>query len=210
MSLESLEKAICEAGSDNAEFFGGIWTGGYYIQQDPKEFAQLVQFLKDYSAIKNFKHYLAIGVAAGGVERFLVENCEIESLTIIDNGEHPAHKHWNANCNAIDRLTGGTDEFIGDSHSKKAAHFLWDICDELSMKFGLIGIDGDHSPQGVLQDWEMVQPYLAPGCLVWLHDILIDIPGQSGARKLFARLKEKYEVLLQTNGKFGIAVLRVP
>lgn len=202
MNLESLEKAICEAGSDNHEFFGGTWTGGYFIQQDPKEFAQFVECLHKCGP---FNNYLAIGVAAGGNEKFLVENVDIGYIFVIDNGEHPNFKHFDRD------LLSKDDLFIGDSHSKNAVKFLNEILiDGEQAKFNLIGIDGDHSPEGVLQDWELVQPYLAPGALVWFHDIHIDIPGQHGARKLFSRLEKEYEVVLKTTGRFGIAVIRVP
>ncbi len=200
MSLKEIEAKIREAGSDGAAFFGGSWTGGYYIQQDPKEFAELVQLLQGFQ----FDNYLAIGIAAGGVERFICENVSVKRLTVIDDGEHPNHRHWDA-----DAVLGRGDviEFIGNSHSSKAKEFL--RVNHGAIPFNLVGIDGDHSPQGVLQDWEMVQPYLAPGCLVWFHDIHVSEIGQHGGRKLWARLKNEHEVCLETNGRFGIGVIRV-
>lgn len=198
MTLEEIESAICKAGSDNHEFFGGTWTGGYYIQQDQKEFAQLVKLLQGFQ----FRNYLAIGIAAGGVERFICDHVDIGNLTVIDNGEHPNHKFWKEN-KPKDFDSFFVNEIIGDSHSLST----WDKLEKA--KFNLVGIDGDHSPQGVLQDWELVQPYLAPGALVWFHDIKISEPGQTGARKLWSRLKREQEVLLETNGKFGIGVLCV-
>ncbi len=208
MSLEAIEKAICEAGSDNHEVFGGTWTGGYLIQQDPKEFAELVECLQKNGP---FGNYLAIGVAAGGNERFLIENVDIGSLVVIDNGEHPNFKHFDRNLAGIGSHPpyGGEEVFIGNSHSKSAAKFIHEICDETTHKFELVGIDGDHSPEGVLQDWELVQPFLAPGAIVWYHDTKMPIPGQHGARKLFARLKTQHEVLLETDGRFGIGCIRI-
>lgn len=206
--IRELEQAICKAGSDNHQFFGGTWTGGYFIQQDPKEFAQLVEFLQGFK----IKDYLAIGIAAGGVERFIMENVSIETILVIDDGKHPNHTGWTENRKAIStlarvsprRVDVSAQDFIGDSHSKAARKYL-----ENFTHFDLVGIDGDHSPQGVLQDWEMVQPYLAPEGLVWFHDISISDAGQTGARKLWSRLKTQYDVLLETKGKFGIGVLRV-
>ena len=205
-SLDSLEDAINAAGSDNHEYFGAKWTGGYHIQQDPKEFALLIQTLQ----WTEFENYLVIGVAAGGTERFICENVIVGTLIAIDDGNHPNHKYWEENKMAMEKLQWGRQRFQAtlykdDSHSKEAERCLR-CC---GLKFNLVGIDGDHSPQGVLQDWELVQPYLAPGALVWFHDILIDEAGQNGARKLWIRLKTQHEVLLETKGKFGIGVIRV-
>ena len=209
MSLEDIEKAICEAGSDNHEIFGGIWTGGYLIQQDPKEFAQLIQCLEQHAPHGD---WLSIGIAAGGNERFIFEQDFVfGDLFVIDNGEHPNHKHWAENKKAIVHHPDSIlQEFIGDSHSQACKEWLESWSKFVPQRFAVIGIDGDHSPEGVLQDWELVQPYLAPGAIVWVHDIRMDIPGQHGARKLWQRLKTQYEVLLETDGKCGIGVLRVP
>jgi cephalosporin hydroxylase len=193
---------INAAGSDNREYFGATWTGGYHIQQDPQEFAELVELLQGIGLIYD---YLSIGIAAGGVERFLCENADIGVLTVIDDGQHPNHKHWEENRAAI-RKDHLVMETYCDSHSKEAAEFLQIV----RGKYNLVGIDGDHSTQGVLQDWELVQPYLAPNALVWFHDTVISEAGQTGARKLVARLKTQHEVILETNGKFGIGVIRVP
>ncbi len=198
MTLDEIDAKILDAGSDNHQYFGAKWTGGYYIQQDPKEFAELVELLHGFE----YRNYLAIGIAAGGTERFICENARVGGVYVIDDGKHPNFKKSGANLSIPGFLSSA---FIGDSHSIKAALQLkaW------NRSFNLVGIDGDHSPQGVLQDWEMVQPYLAPGALVWFHDIHVSEIGQHGARKAWARLKTEHEVLLETNGKFGIGVLRV-
>lgn len=181
----------------------GLWDEGYCIQQDPEEFAELVECLK---AREPFRSCLAIGIAAGGVERFLIENVKIERLCIMDDGKHPNHKVWEeGNKQAVNRRIVGHYPFIGDSHSDAAGLFLAG----LGTSFDLVGIDGDHSPQGVAQDWEKVRHYLIPGAIVWFHDIHVSEAGQTGARKLWARLKTEYEVVLETNGQFGIGVIRV-
>jgi hypothetical protein len=130
----------------------------------------------------------------------------------MDDGKHPNHRFWSkaekksetANRQAIaDRIP--LHEFIGDSHSEKAQDFL----KGLDFKFNLMGIDGDHTTSGVRQDWALVQPYLAPGALVWFHDIHIEITGQTGARELFFELRKKYRPLLETRKRFGIGVIKV-
>ena len=73
-----------------------------------------------------------------------------------------------------------------------------------------MAIDGDHSYDGVRQDWKLVQPYLAEGAIVWFHDIQVLLRDSDGANRLWhERLSIDHEVLLQTPGPFGIGVIRV-
>lgn len=188
----------------------GLWNEGYCIQQDPEELAALVECMEKHAA---YGDYLAIGIAAGGVERFISEQSIFEDFFVIDNGKHPDFPVWEKNKQSIIHHDNSclVDEFIGDSHSPEARAFLdrWFAMFPRESSITCAGIDGDHSPQGVAQDWELVQPYLAPGALVWFHDIRVSDVGQTGARKLWARLKTEKEVLLETNGQFGIGVIRV-
>ncbi len=197
---------IKAAGSDDHLFFGGTWTGGYHIQQEPEEFSELIECLNEHG---KWGDYLAIGIAAGGVERFISEQCMFKDFYVIDNGKHPKFPVWEQNKVAIRRHPDSmlVDEFIGDSHSQGAKDFLDKWFPEPTITCA--GIDGDHTPQGVAQDWELVKPYLCKGALVWFHDINISEAGQSGARKLWARLRIEHKVLLETKGKFGIGVIKV-
>jgi hypothetical protein len=222
--VPGLIDSILLAGSDNAAVFAKGYqnarSGGYHIQQEPQEYAALLAVLRDYAP---FHTALSIGIAAGGNERFLVEHVDVRQLVVLDDGNHPMHRIWGGpihpgelephpervpvdmpNRDAI-RERIPLHEFIGDSHSKAAAKFL----EELDFKFNLVAIDGDHSPAGVRQDWALVKPYLAPGAIVWFHDIALDEPGQTGARELWMELRRKHQVLLETRIKFGIGAVRI-
>src|SRR5205085_6787157 len=72
---------IENAGSDHLPTFGGKFEGGYHIQQNPAEFANLLMALKG----RPIKSYLQIGNAAGGSERLICEYLGIVDLTIIDD-----------------------------------------------------------------------------------------------------------------------------
>ncbi len=114
-----------------------------------------------------FQNSLEIGTAAGGTTRFIRELVTIERTVILDDGKHPRFPVWmNQNRQHVKGLT----EFIGDSHSPEARQFL----DSLATRFDLAAIDGDHSEEGVLADWKLVQPFLADGKrgIVWFHDTL--------------------------------------
>lgn len=198
-----LIESIIAAGFDDAEHFAkgvhGAATGGYMIQQDPEEFAKLISVLR---TVQPFHTALSIGIAAGGNDRFMVENVDIKQLVVMDDGKHWNHKVWKDNKAAIQIPV---HEHIGNSHAKPAAAFL----EKLGFKYNLVGIDGDHSPAGVRQDWEMVKPYLAPGAVVWFHDIAVKEPGQNGAAELWFELRRHHKVLLETRKKFGIGVVQV-
>lgn len=222
--MPGLIESIIHAGSDKAEVFCENYkeakTGGYHLQQDPKEFAALISVLRDYAP---FHSALSIGIAAGGNERFLVENVDVRQLVVIDDGKHWNHRIWSGPLDEKDMQESATrtaldvpnrvavadliplHEFIGDSHSKAAAKFL----EDLDFRFNLVGIDGDHSPAGVRMDWEMLKPYLAPGAIVWFHDIALTEPGQTGAAELWFELRRKHKVILEIRNKFGIGAVRL-
>jgi cephalosporin hydroxylase len=192
--LPTIVDSITLAGTDSVSYFGGLYEGGYHIQQSPEEFSQLVCLL---AALGPFKAYLEIGTAAGGAIRFLNDHIQIDRNVIIDNGEHPKSHIWSSqNRQYVPNVT----EFIGDSHSPQAADFLW----QLGIPFDLIAIDGDHSYSGVLADWNLVQPYTQTGTVVWFHDINVC----EGVALLWNELKSSQTVFLETN-QLGIGVLRL-
>lgn len=202
--IPALISSIEEAGSDNHRVFGGTWTGGYAIQQDPSELAALVRAIGAAGGVGN---YLQIGIAAGGTERFLCERCEVQELSVIDDGKHPANKIWRAqNKAAIESRDVKVTEFIGSSHGLEAARFLT----EGRPAYDLIGIDGDHTPAGVRLDWALVKPFIPIGGLIWFHDINCLGAGETGAREFWSKAKrmEGFEVRLETVGRFGIGLLR--
>ena len=197
--MEAVIRSICAAGSASHRFFGGTWTGGYYLQQNPAELAQLMRTLRQSGP---FADSLEIGIAAGGTTRLIREHVSIGATTVIDDGTHPHHIHWQRNRVGIERLV----EFIGDSHSPQAKRFLT----AAGRSYDYVAIDGDHSDEGVLQDWQLVQPLLAERAVVWFHDIHLRRPGGDGVRRLWhEELREKHEVLLETRELSGIGVIRV-
>lgn len=192
--LTDLVDRVHAAGSDHLPTFGGSFEGGYGIQQVPEELARLTCLLAAYAP---FRDSLEIGIAAGGTTRFLREHVDIARTTVIDDGRHPRFPTWSLNRHHVPVLS----EFIGDSHSRGARDFLTG----LGRAFDLVAIDGDHSPAGVRADWRLVQPFLAPGALVWFHDVTcVHCPGVIA---LWRELRDFYPVLLETD-VLGIGVLR--
>jgi hypothetical protein len=204
--LETLIKEIEEAGTSEL-LFGGTWVGGYHIQQDPSELAKLVECLRtNISRAGSAGSYLGVGVAAGGTERFIAEKVGLDSLTIIDNGEHKQFDVWQkVNKPAIESRDIKVWEHIGDSHDEQADEFLrlW------GGHYDIVGIDGDHSACGVRLDWRLVEPYIHKGTLVWLHDINVKRVHDQGPLELWEKLKNKYTVRLETYEAYGIGVVQI-
>ena len=202
-----LIKEIEEAGSSDLEF-GGSWVGGYHIQQDPSEFADLILCLEANMRKAAKLRYLQVGSAAGGCERFIMEKLKMNSLTIIDDGKHFQFEWWNkVNRKKLQEQGFEISEHIGDSHEEAADEFL----KKQGRKYDLIGIDGDHSACGARLDWLLVEPYIQEGTLIWLHDLHVQRVHDQGPWELWSKLKSKpnFEVRLETMKNFGIGLIQV-
>ena len=136
--------------------------GGYLLQQNPQELAALVAYLKQRP--NGLGTYVEIGTASGGTLRFLYEELKAERLLSIDNGEHEHAGYQRENLAGI-LLT----RFVGDSHGQEAREALkaWASGEAV---VDVAFIDGDHSREGLLQDFHLVRPYLTPNAIVILHD----------------------------------------
>ncbi len=161
MNHSEIVRYIENAGSDSLGTFGGTFEGGYHIQQNPHEFADLIEFITNVYPAKRFENYIEIGAAAGGAAMVLSELLNIGTVHIIDNNEHSKHVHRHDNLKTITHK-----EFIGDSHSNAAHEWL----SALDTFYDFALIDGDHSYYGVRQDTALVIPYLNEGALVVYHD----------------------------------------
>lgn len=187
-----------------ADGFNNPNVGPYAIQQEPVEFAQLVEILR-----QRFIHtYLQVGSAAGGSERFICEKANVKTLHIIDLGTHEHHRIWQE-VNRPALVAQGVEimEHWGDSHEEPAEQFLA----EHGLKYDLIGIDGEHTPAGVRMDWKLIEPCLKPGALVFLHDIahLNQRLCDHGPWEVWCKLKERHKVLLESLTGFGIGLIEV-
>lgn len=160
---DNIKKYIEDAGSDCISAFGGTYDGGYHVQQNPNEFADLIYYLRQNKMPYN-ADYLEIGAAGGGASRILYELLNLKFITIIDNNLHPKHIYRKNNLKNIPHM-----EFIGDSHSNECYQFL----KTLNKKYDLVFIDGDHSYNGVKQDTNLVLPYLKNKSKIIFHDTLL-------------------------------------
>ena len=102
-----------------------------------------------------------------------------------------------------------------DSHQPATAARIQTLLAGRALDF--LFIDGDHSYSGVKADYELYSPFVAPGGLIALHDI---VPASTqlafGVAQFWQELKKKEKgatsefVADWGQGGFGIGVVRVP
>ena len=73
----------------------------------------------------------------------------------------------------------------------------------------LLFIDGDHTYEGVKQDWEMYSPLVRPGGLVVFHDVAGNY-DTTQVKRFWDEIKPGYkyrEYMVHPRGQYGIGVL---
>jgi len=206
---EEILEFVLSAGSDSTEVFGGRFKGGYELQQCPEE---ITDFLEKYQNLE-IDNFLEIGVAAGGNTRIFCDYLKIKNVHVMDLNEHPSisyPENPNARDNNFENLKNSNEfkSFYGDSHSEDAKKWL----EDLSTKFQMVFIDGDHTEHGIKLDTELVLPHLDDNAYVIYHDTVIGVGSQEFDQKLkndlFPELKLEIDFISTTIFKKGISVYR--
>lgn len=104
--------------------------------------------------------------------------------------------------------TGKVTLINADSHKDET---LLKVIREAS-KLDLLFIDGDHSYEGVKQDFKMYKPLVNQGGLIAFHDIVEHTPGSDcNVKKLWDEIKNDFDYIEiidnHDQGGFGIGVL---
>jgi len=157
------------------------------IKQKPREFALLIKAINKVSP----KCVVEIGVLRGGLTSWCVD--KIDKVI------------------GIDYKSKGKNILNGDSHNEDTLAKLVEWLD--GYEIDVLFIDGDHSYEGVKQDFEMYSPLVREGGLIAFHDIL-DSPYHKakdfGIFEFWEEIKGKYtweEYIKETNTWGGIGVL---
>jgi len=200
-TVEEIEQAILDLGSDHLPTFGGIFEGGINSQQVADELAPCILTILESG--EKINSYLEIGSASGG-SCFIINHYFNPGVNVlVDNNIHPKAVLRPVVLKDIARR-----ELIGSSHDNS-------ICEkirEMKTTFDMLLIDGDHLYEGCRQDVEMYGPLLKENGWFILHDTQIGQPF--GTNKLFnellvdSRWKFVKEYVSEKYSKCGIGLFR--
>ncbi|HLG90823.1 MAG TPA: class I SAM-dependent methyltransferase [Candidatus Saccharimonadales bacterium] len=132
----------------------------YYIQQVPEEISAL---LHELAKADHYSNFMEIGSAAGGTSRLFNDFFHFRNMVVLDNNAY--------NQKAVrirkQQLAGlPVMEFNGDSQSVEANNFVRD----LNIEFDILFIDGDHSYNGVRNDYYNHLEFVKKGGFLIFHD----------------------------------------
>lgn len=186
-----------EAGVNNGEYFSAK-EGGLELQQIPEEYVEYLWILKT----GRFKSYLNIGIGNGG--SFLLETLiqpELEISYAVDNLSYGTHTNRVKVSEVFDILELETSSDVRFWEQNSSEFFKHN-----TLTFDVIFIDGDHSYEGVLEDFQNALTVLNPeGCII-LHDInSYQCPG---VVKLWQEIKNENCIEFIHGSKCGIGVWR--
>ena len=171
---------------------------------------ELAEFLRVLQAERP-RRAMEIGTAGGGtlylLARVIDPKGRLISLDLPGGPGGGGYPDWKIPLYRAFALPGQDLELVrGDSHSPEVAARAraWLAGEPLDALF----IDGDHSYEGVKQDFEMYGPMVRPGGLIALHDI----EYCEGVRRFWDELKadrpEARELLGSEGRVYGIGLVR--
>lgn len=137
-----------------------------------------------------------IGCDAGGTLyawRAMWPTARVYGVTLDDNGPHTGGQGY--------RLADhGATVLRGDSHDRVT---LQRLKDQLGgRKVDVLFIDGDHTREGVLADWNMYAPLVRAGGMVVFHDVCNDSAMTAGSREVWEQMKREA-------GQYGEPVMEI-
>jgi hypothetical protein len=188
-----------EAGVNHPSWFGeGLFVGGLEIQQIPEEYVEYLWFLKT----NKFNNYLNIGIGNGG--SFLVETLIQDSLKMsigVDNVSYWREEQLASITQKVDWLKTNTNTHVDFVNTDSTTWFSY-----TDAKFDIIFIDGDHSYEGVKEDFVNSLKVLKEEGYIVLHDIAST--GCPGVVKLWSEINNKRCLEFVNNNTCGIGIYK--
>lgn len=144
------------------ENFDILWTickREFGIQQKPEEYVELLDLMIKHSV----KKVLEIGCYSGGTTRGFLEITD--SVISIDGCKQ-------GQINALEEQYPDKYRFsLRNSHDVSTKDWIKSIVDAEG-QFDFLFIDGDHSAEGSMQDFNMYREFVKPGGIIAFHDIV--------------------------------------
>jgi predicted O-methyltransferase YrrM len=181
--------------------------------QNPSEFGPFL----DYLSGRVLRRVLEIGTQFGGTT-WIFSQIATDDATIVsvDDGTQFTDEDVKQEAEKyIAAFNGRAEQQLfmvqGNSHDPAIRDMIEARVDG---PFDLLLIDGDHSYEGVKQDWEMYSPLVSPGGLVAFHDIVEWAPDRNyGVHILWAQIKNDYvhhEFYADGTDAAGLGVIEIP
>jgi len=210
MSKERLYRFMDKECSLNDILYTPFNYAGYWVyrsirpQQIPTEIEQLAKEIEKLSP----STILEIGTSNGGTlyiwARYINSCRRIISIDLPESYPYAKIKFF--------KLFDRAKEFYflrGNSHSKKTVDMFTQVLGQ--EKIGFLYIDGDHSYEGVKQDFKTYGQFVARGGIVALHDIMYH--RNYGIDRFWNEIRCQYAskeiVASQNQLGYGIGVLYV-
>jgi cephalosporin hydroxylase len=175
-----------------------------------------------YNAIKILHEikpqiFLEIGTKAGGT-LFLFsiissKNSKILSVDLPGGAFGGGYEEWKIPIyRTFARPTQQMYLIRDDSHKESTRKKVEQLLD--SKKLDFLFIDGDHTYEGVKEDFEMYSPFVKSGGIIVFHDIVVHREDLNCSVNEFwdeIKLKYKYEEIVhdRNQGKWGIGIIYV-
>lgn len=158
---------------------------GNYISIHPMQSESTLQKIIEESISINAKVICEIGTAKGGT---LYRLSKISQTCIsIDLPANNPRRFIRSNEKFLEEITSNTHFIRGNSHNKETEEKLKNALN--GNKIDLLFIDGDHSYEGVKDDFNRYNRYMNQGGKILFHDIY----QSEGVNQLWQEIKEKYE-----------------
>ncbi len=181
-----------------------------YFPQNDFEFKSFTSIIQNYFSQPII--FVEIGSRQGGSLLMTSMFLPTGSITIsidLPNGPWGFEGTENDLKNVADIIQSNgieTHVILGSSHDESTVNKLVTLLK--GRKIDLLFVDGDHSHDGVLNDWNIYRNYLKRNSLVAFHDILKNEKLQSvQVWKLWERLRSEYN-FIEFVSQYGIGLIK--
>jgi len=184
---------------------------GHGLIRPQQVLSEVERFVEEVANLRP-RRVLEIGTARGGTF-FLLSRASAPDAALISL-DLPSGAWYGVTSFLLPRLLlpGQSGYFVhADSHAPQTAVKIRRLLG--SSQLDLLFIDGDHSYEGVKQDFDMYGELVRPGGMIAFHDVAAHLHGPNfDVHRLWEEVKQKYpfqEILTGANQGCGIGILRV-